>query len=432
MPVGTSLGNAESFGHCEAWCVLLEGVNQLHCVELKSKSIMSTAFQSKLPHLGTSIFTEMSLLATQHGAINLSQGFPEFDVPDFLKAAISEAIVEGKNQYSPSPGLPMLLEQIGALVERCYRQEAAMPLDAMNSITVTSGATEALWVAFQTLVRPGDEVIVFDPAYDSYEPAVELAGGRCRHIAMNAPDYSIDWVQVEQAINANTRAIVINSPHNPTGTLLKAQDLEALQRLVLVHGLYVISDEVYEHMTFDGERYQSVLSYPDLFARSMVISSFGKTFHCTGWKLGYCVAPPDITAEFRKIHQYVTFCTFTPAQFAVTHMLQAHPGHIQELAGFYQDKRDVLVGALQQSRFKILPSKGTYFVLVDYAAISDQHDTEFSHWLTKEVGVAAIPLSPFYQADVLAQYHQQHKVLRLCFAKHDDTLHKAAALLCQL
>jgi len=393
---------------------------------------MTTAFESKLPHVGTSIFTEMSLLATQHGAINLSQGFPEFDVPDYLKDAISRAIAAGKNQYCPSSGLPDLLLQIGALVERCYRQGAKEALDAMQTVTVTSGATEALWVAFQAVVRPGDEVIVFDPAYDSYEPAVELAGGRCRHIAMTAPDYAIDWVQVEQAINANTRAIVINSPHNPTGTLLNASDLEALQRLVLVHGLYVISDEVYEHMTFDGARHESVLSYPELFARSMVISSFGKTFHCTGWKLGYCVAPKDLTAEFRKIHQYVTFCTFTPAQFAVSEMLKAHPGHINELAGFYQQKRDVLVEALAHSRFKVLPSKGTYFVLVDYSAISDQQDTEFCHWLTQEIGVAAIPLSPFYQAEVLAEYHQSHKVVRLCFAKNDDTLLKAAELLCQL
>ncbi|WP_223788806.1 methionine aminotransferase [Marinicella meishanensis] len=395
-------------------------------------TVNTTTFQSKLPHVGTSIFTEMSQLAAQHGAINLSQGFPEFDVPEFLKGAISEAIAAGKNQYCPSSGLPALLEQIGALVDRCYRQNAAAPLDAMNCVTVTSGATEALWVAFQTVVRPGDEVIVFDPAYDSYEPAVELAGGRCCHIAMTAPDYAIDWEQVEQAINANTRAIVINSPHNPTGTLLKASDLEALQRLVTVYGLYVISDEVYEHMTFDGERHESVLSYPELFARSMVISSFGKTFHCTGWKLGYCVAPAVLTAEFRKIHQYVTFCTFTPAQYAVTEMLQSHPGHIDELAAFYQQKRDVLVKALQATRFNVLPCKGTYFVLLDYAAVSDKKDTEFCHWLTTEVGVAAIPLSPFYQAEVLKAYHRDHKVVRLCFAKNNGTLLKAAGLLCQL
>lgn len=393
---------------------------------------MAASFQSKLPHLGTSIFTEMSAMATQYQAINLSQGFPEFDTPDYLKTAINQAIVEGKNQYCPSSGLPELLLQIGELVQRCYIKDESRKLDALNTITITSGATEALMVAIQTLVRPGDEVIVFDPAYDAYEPGVELAGGSCRHIAMNAPDYAIDWSLVKQAINDNTRAIVINSPHNPTGTLLSRDDMQALQALVLEHDLYVISDEVYEHMTFDGAGHESVLAYPDLFERAFVISSFGKTFHCTGWKMGYCVAPQALTAEFRKIHQYVTFCTFTPAQFAITAMLKAHPEHIGALSGFYQQKRDVLVAALKTSRFKVLPSQGTYFLLLDYSAVSELNDVEFSHWLTQEVGVAAIPLSPFYQADFLAEYHQKHKVLRLCFAKNDDTLLQAAEILCQL
>jgi len=391
-----------------------------------------TEFQSKLPHVGTSIFTEMSLLAAEHGAINLSQGFPGFDMPDFLKQAISEAIAAGKNQYCPSMGLPDLLQQIGVLIERCYRQGSTEALNPLQTVTITSGATEALWVAFQALVRPGDEVIVFDPAYDSYEPAVELAGGSCRHIAMNAPDYAIDWQQVRAAVNNKTRAIVINSPHNPTGTLLSKADLETLQSIVLEHDLYVVSDEVYEHITFDGERHESVLAYPDLFARSFVISSFGKTFHCTGWKMGYCVAPKAMTAEFRKIHQYVTFCSFTPAQFAITEMLKSHPAHIDELGAFYQRKRDVLVDALNTSRFNVLPAKGTYFVLLDYSDVSDLKDTDFCHWLTKEIGVAAIPLSPFYQADALVEYHRRHKVVRLCFAKDDETLLQAAELLCQL
>lgn len=391
-----------------------------------------SAFQSKLPHVGTSIFTEMSLMAMQHGAINLSQGFPEFDTPDYLKQAISEAIASGMNQYAPSPGLPDLLNQIGALVERCYRSGAEQVLDPSKTITVTSGATEALSVAFQAVVRPGDEVIVFDPAYDAYEPDIELAGGHCRHIAMHAPDYAIDWDAVAAAINDSTRAIVINSPHNPTGTLLKREDLLALQSLVIKHGLYVISDEVYEHMTFDGEPHESVLAYPELFARSFVISSFGKTFHCTGWKLGYCVAPEHLTEEFRKIHQYVTFCTFTPAQVAVAKMLKTQPEHVTALSGFYQQKRDVLVQALKSSRFKVLPAKGTYFVLLDYSAVSDLNDVDFCHWLTKVKGVAAIPLSPFYQADVLDDYHENNKVVRMCFAKNDDTLLKAAEVLCQL
>ncbi len=387
---------------------------------------MKPTFQSKLPNVGTSIFTEMSLMAHQYGAINLSQGFPEFDTPDFLKAAINQAINEGKNQYSPSSGLPDLLHEIGQLVQRCYIKDESRRLDALNTISITSGATEALMVAIQTLVRSGDEVIVFDPAYDAYEPGIELAGGSCRHIAMNAPDYEIDWSEVSKAINDNTRAIVINSPHNPTGTLLNRNDLEALQRLVLEHDLYVISDEVYEHMTFDGILHESVLAYPELFERSFVISSFGKTFHCTGWKMGYCVAPEALTAEFRKIHQYVTFCSFTPAQFAITEMLKAEPKHIDDLATFYEQKRDVLVNALQKSRFKILPSKGTYFLLLDYSEVSDLNDVEFCHWLTQEIGVAAIPLSPFYQAENLS------KVVRVCFAKNEDTLLQAAEILCQL
>jgi methionine aminotransferase len=393
---------------------------------------MSSTFQSKLPHLGTSIFTEMSLLAHQHQAINLSQGFPEFDTPEFLKNAIEQAIKAGKNQYCPSPGLPALLEQIGLLVDNRYRKSSPSKLDAMNCITVTSGATEALWVAFQTIVRPGDEVIVFDPAYDAYEPAVELAGGHCRHISMNAPDYAIDWLLVKQSINSKTRAIVINSPHNPTGALLSHEDMLTLQKLVTEHQLYVISDEVYEHMTFDGQQHHSAAAYPELFARAFVISSFGKTFHCTGWKLGYCVAPEHLTAEFRKIHQYVTFCSFTPAQFAVTEMLKTHPQHIDELSAFYQQKRDVLVNALQASKFKLLPSKGTYFLLLDYSEISELNDLEFCHWLTKEVGVAAIPLSPFYLSDTLSEYHQHNKVVRVCFAKNEPTLLEAAAILCQL
>ena len=392
---------------------------------------MEPPFKSKLPNLGISIFTEMSMMASEYQAINLSQGFPEFDTPEFLKSEINQAVVDGKNQYCPSSGLPELLEQIGELVQRLYYKDS-QKLDSQNNITVTSGATEALWVAIQALVGPGDEVIVFDPAYDSYEPAVELAGGSCRHIALNAPDYAIDWSLVKQAINNKTRAIIINSPHNPTGTLLGQSDLEALQKLVVEHDLYVISDEVYEHITFDGLRHESVLAHPELFKRAFVISSFGKTFHCTGWKLGYCVAPAELTIEFRKIHQYVTFCSFTPAQFAIASMIKNHPNHISELAGFYQQKRDLLVESLKDSRFKVLPSSGTYFLLLDYSKISELIDVEFCHWLTKEIGVAAIPLSPFYQAEKLEAYHQNNKVMRLCFAKNDDTLLKAAEILCQL
>jgi methionine aminotransferase len=395
---------------------------------------VSSSFTSKLPTVETSIFTEMSIMANQHQAINLSQGFPEFDTPEFLKDKINQAISEGKNQYSPSNGLPALLTQIAAMIHRQYQSHLTdeQKLDGLNNVTVTSGATEALWVAIQTLVRPNDEVIIFDPAYDSYEPAVELAGGVCRHVTLEAPGYAINWVKVEQTINDKTRAIIINSPHNPTGSILSPSDLNTLQALVEKHDLYVISDEVYEHMTFDGLRHESVLRYPELFKRAFVVSSFGKTFHCTGWKMGYCAAPDELMAEFRKIHQYVNFCSFTPAQVGIAQMLEQQPSHITELADFYQRKRDVLINALTDSRFTLLPSKGTYFLLLDYSAISARNDREFCQWLTKEIGVAAIPLSPLYPAEQRESYHQNNKVIRLCFAKNDDTLLKAAAILCQL
>ena len=395
---------------------------------------MSSSFISKLANVETSIFTEMSMLANQYQAINLSQGFPEFDTPEFLKDKINQAICEGKNQYSPSNGLPELLTEIAAMIHRQYQAQLTdeQKLEGLNNITITSGATEALWVAIQTLVRPNDEVIIFDPAYDSYEPAVELAGGTCRHITLDAPNYAINWALVEQKINEKTRAIIVNSPHNPTGAILSAEDLNTLQNLAEKHDLYVISDEVYEHMTFDGLRHESVLRYPELFKRAFVVSSFGKTFHCTGWKMGYCAAPDKLMAEFRKIHQYVTFCSFTPAQIGIAQMLKHQPEHITELSGFYQQKRDVLVNALANSRFTLLPSKGTYFLLLDYSAISELNDREFCHWLTKEVGVAAIPLSPLYPAEQRQKYHQNNKIIRLCFAKNDDTLRKAAEILCQL
>jgi methionine aminotransferase len=408
-------------------------INNYPLIKL-SEFFVPSSFTSKLPDLATSIFTEMSTMANQYQAINLSQGFPEFDTPVFLKEKINQAISAGKNQYSPSNGLPELLMQIAEMVHRQYQTHLTdgQKLDGLNNITITSGATEALWVAIQTLVRPNDEIIIFDPAYDAYEPAIELAGGTCRHIALNAPSYAINWAQVEQCINENTRAIIVNSPHNPTGSILSEADLKTLQGLVEKYNLYVISDEVYEHMTFDGLRHESVLRYPELFKRTFVVSSFGKTFHCTGWKMGYCAAPNELMVEFRKIHQYVTFCSFTPAQVAIAQMLKEQPSHITALAGFYQQKRDVLVSALKDSRFTLLPSKGTYFLLLDYAAISTLNDREFCHWLTEKIGVAAIPLSPLYPAEQRQEYHKNNKVIRLCFAKNDNTLLKAAEILCQL
>ncbi len=378
--------------------------------------------QSKLPNLGVSIFSQMTGLANQYQALNLSQGFPEFDAPTLLKERLAYYSQSGFNQYAPSSGVPALQQQIAQLVERNY----GLTVNAEHSVTVTSGATEALYVAIQALVSPEDEVIVFDPAYDSYKPAIELAGGKTVHIALTAPDYKIDWQQVAEAITDKTKAIIINTPHNPSTKTLKQTDIEALKHLLEQHDLYLISDEVYEHICFDGQAHLSALRDEHLFARSFVVSSFGKTFHCTGWKMGYCVAPAALMTEFRKIHQYVNFSSFTPAQLAIADAMAEQPEHIDELNALYQQKRDLLIEALASSRFKILPSEGTYFLLLDYSDISELDDMAFCEYLVKEVGVAAIPLSVFY--------HQapNDKVIRLCFAKEDSTLIAAAEKLCQL
>ncbi|TGE83732.1 aminotransferase [Pseudoalteromonas sp. KS88] len=379
-------------------------------------------FESKLPNLGTSIFSQMSALANQFSAINLSQGFPEFDAPELLKKQLNHYVLEGVNQYSPSSGVPRLQQQIAKLIKRKYNAN----INANEQVTVTSGATEALFVAIQAIVRKGDEVIVFDPAYDSYQPAIELAGGRSVHVALHAPDYAIDWSVVTNAITANTRAIIINTPHNPSGKTLKQTDIDKLRSLVAQHDLYVISDEVYEHITFDQQPHLSVLRDDALFAKSFVISSFGKTFHSTGWKMGYCIAPAELAVEFRKIHQYVTFSSFTPAQHALADMLEQQGEHVDELSEFYQQKRDVLSNALKESRFTVLPSEGTYFLLLDYSDVSELNDVEFCQWLAEQAGVAAIPLSVFYEK------HSNDKVIRLCFAKNEATLIQAAEILCQL
>nr|WP_257903646.1 methionine aminotransferase [Pseudoalteromonas sp. CR1] len=364
----------------------------------------------------------MSELANQFSALNLSQGFPEFDTPNFLKSQITHYVQNGFNQYSPSSGVPKLQQQIANLVQNKYATE----LNADKQITITSGATEALFVAIQAAVRPNDEVIVFDPAYDSYKPAIELAGGRSVHIALNAPDFTIDWHKVEQKITKKTRAIIINTPHNPSAKIFTHHDILKLKRLVGTYNLYVISDEVYEHITFDEQLHLSVLRDHELLAKSFVISSFGKTFHCTGWKMGYCIAPDDLSGEFRKIHQYVTFSSFTPAQHALADMLEQQGDHVDRLSDFYQQKRNLLIRHLHGSRFTILPSQGTYFLLLDYSDVSDLKDIEFCHWLVEQAGVAAIPLSVFYQTP------PGDKVIRLCFAKNDETLKEAAHILCQL
>lgn len=375
--------------------------------------------KSKLPNVGTTIFSRMSALAQQHQAINLSQGFPDFPVEPLLVDALHQQMLAGFNQYAPMPGVPLLREQIAALVSRCYQRVVC----ADSAVTVTSGATEALFVAIQAVVRPGDEVIVFDPAYDSYQPAVELAGGKTVHVQLQAPLYQVDWQAVERRISDQTRLIIVNSPHNPTGAVFSDADWQALADLVQRHGLFCISDEVYEHLVFDQQVQLSAHRYPALAERCFIVSSFGKTFHVTGWKLGYCVAPPALTVEFRKIHQYVTFSSFTPAQYAIAQLLQQQPQLVSGLSAFYQQKRDLFRQLLQGSRFQLLPCQGTYFQLLDYSAISELPDTEFCDWLTREAGVATIPLSVFYRQS------PEQRVIRCCFAKQEATLQQAAARL---
>ncbi|MCC7122600.1 MAG: pyridoxal phosphate-dependent aminotransferase [Gammaproteobacteria bacterium] len=377
---------------------------------------------SKLPHVGTTIFTVMSQMAAEHGAINLSQGFPDYDGPTALKEAVKRHIDGGYNQYPPMAGVPALREAVAAKVLDCYGARVSPDTE----ITITPGATEAIYCAVMACVRAGDEVILFDPAYDSYEPAILLAQGRPVRLPLAPPTYRIDWQRVADAITPRTRMIIVNSPHNPTGTVLAAEDLASLTELAERHDLLVVADEVYEHLVFDGQRHESVLRYPELAARTFAVSSFGKTYHVTGWKTGYCVAPPALTTELRRVHQFVTFVGITPIQWGLAEFMREHPEHLRELPAFYQAKRDVFNAALAGSRFRFVPSAGTYFQLADYSAISDLPDREFVNWLTREVGVAAIPVSVFYASPPAARY------VRFCFCKNDDTLRAAAAKLSAL
>lgn len=377
---------------------------------------------TKLPKVGTTIFSVMSQLAVEHKAVNLGQGFPDFEPPQPLRDAITRAMAEGRNQYAPGIGLQPLREQIALKTERLYGHK----LDPNTEVTVTSGATEALFAAIAAVVRADDEVIVFDPAYDSYEPAIELQGARAVHIPLQAPTFAIDWQRVRDAITPRTRMILVNSPHNPTGAVLSAADLDELAAIVRDTEIVVLSDEVYEHIVYDGEQHQSVLRHAELAARSFVVSSFGKTYHCTGWKVGYAVAPRALSAEFRKVHQYLTFCTFHPAQVAFAEFMASTPEHYLELPAFYQAKRDRFRELIKPSRMTLLDVPGGYFQLVDYSAISDKDDVAFCEWMVKEGGVAAIPLTPFYETA------PGTRLLRLCFAKSDATMEAAAERLCKL
>ncbi len=379
--------------------------------------------QSKLPNVGTTIFTVMSQLAAQHGAVNLGQGFPDFAVPGRLVDALERAMREGANQYAMMTGTPGLRAAIAGKTERCY----GVRPDADAEITVTSGASEAIFDAVHAVVRAGEEVIVLDPSYDCYEPAIELAGARAVHVALDAETFAPDWQKVRDAITPKTRMIITNTPHNPSGAMLDADDMRELAAILGQHGLYLISDEVYEHIVYDGARHESALYYPELRERAFVISSFGKTYHCTGWKVGYVVAPPALTTELRKVHQYNTFCTFHPAQAAFAEMIEAEPEHYQTLGAFYQEKRDRFREQLLTTKFRPLAVPGGYFQLVDYSAVSDMDDIGFSRWLTIEHGVTGVPLSPFYQRPPEGQ-----RLLRLCFAKSEATLDAAIERLVRL
>jgi methionine aminotransferase len=371
--------------------------------------------ESKLPSVGTTIFTVMSRLATDLGAINLSQGFPDFDCDPELVEAVARHMRAGRNQYAPMQGVPPLRDAIAAKYEALYGRR----YDPETEVTVTSGGTEAIFNSVAAVVRPGDEVIVLEPVYDSYVPAIELSGGRAVVVSLRFPEYSIDWDAVRAAITPRTRMIMLNSPHNPAGAILTEHDIRELMATVRRTGIFIASDEVYEHIIFDGAEHASMARYPELAERSFVIGSFGKTYHTTGWKVGYAVAPAPLTAEFRKVHQFVTFATNTPVQYALAEFLSARRG-LAELAPFYQAKRDLFLRLMEGSRFRPLPCRGSYFQLMDYSAITDEGDADFAIRLTREHGVAAIPTSPFL-------YQQPApKVVRFCFAKKDETLERAA------
>ncbi|HEX8987854.1 MAG TPA: pyridoxal phosphate-dependent aminotransferase [Rhodocyclaceae bacterium] len=379
---------------------------------------------SKLPQVGTTIFTVMSRLAAEHGAINLSQGFPDFSPPPRLLQCMAHHMAAGRNQYAPMAGAAPLREAIAAKVEDLYGAR----YDPESEITITAGATQAIFTAIAACVRPGDEVIVFAPVYDSYVPAIELNGGAAVHATLRFPDYRPDWDEVRALMTPRTRMIVINTPHNPSGAVWSAADMAALDALVRDTGIAVLSDEVYEHMVFDGARHESVCRTPSLAERSFVVSSFGKTYHATGWKVAYCLAPRALTAEFRKAHQFVTFCVNHPAQLALADMMREEPGFAAGLAAFYQEKRDRLRAELAGSRFESLPCAGTYFQLARYAAISDEPDTAFAERLTRRHGVAAIPVSVFHPDP----RRSDHRVVRFCFAKNDETLAAAGRRLREL
>ncbi len=373
---------------------------------------------SKLPKVGTTIFTKMSSMAYSHNALNLSQGFPDFEVDEKLLECAQKSMVSGNNQYAPMPGLLKLREKISEKISNQYQ----LFYDPESEITITSGATQAIFTAITALVKEQDEVIIFTPAYDCYQPAIELAGGKPVFVQLKSPDYKVNWEEVKKLISQKTRMIIINTPHNPTGTILSDNDLLELEKITNDSEIVILSDEVYEHIIFDQHKHASVCSYKGLASRTLAVFSFGKTFHVTGWKIGYCVGPKELMSEFRKVHQFNVFSSNHPMQHALAEYLSV-PERYLMLGEFYQKKRDVFLEAVNCSRFKIIPCSGTYFQLLDYSSITDENDVDFAERLVKEYAIASIPVSVFYNSPL------DEKVLRFCFAKKEQTLHKAAEIL---
>jgi methionine aminotransferase len=386
-----------------------------------SRSVKRLAFRSKLPQVGTTIFTVMSRRATELQAINLGQGFPDYDIDPLLGELVHEAMTQGHNQYAPMPGMPQLRRAIAAKLERSYGTQ----IDPDLEVTVTLGATEAIFSAVQALVGPGDEAIVFDPSYDSYEPAIQLSGARCIHVPLQPPHFRYDWDRVRAAMTARTRLLIVNSPLNPACTCMTAQDLSALAQLLRDRETYLISDEVYEHIVFDARRHHSVLSSEELRGCSIAVYSFGKTLSATGVRVGYAVAPALLTAELRKVHQFNTFTIATALQVAIARYLDERPDTGEGLSSFFAAKRDRLITALRGTPFQLTPAEGSFFQLIDYGALSRVTDVEFAEQLLTRAGVASIPLSVFYQQP------PSMTLLRLCFAKRDETIDRGAARLRQ-
>ena len=382
---------------------------------------MNFNLTSKLPHVGTTIFTKMTMLANAHQALNLSQGFPDFEADPRLVKLVTEAMLKGYNQYAPMIGAQSLRDAIVKKYDQIYNVE----VDATEELTITSGGTQAIFTAIATVIRPQDEVIIFEPAYDCYAPTIELFGGKVVPVRLLAPDFQIDWDYVATLMNSKTRLIIINNPNNPTGKVLGKEELIKLGALLEGTSILLLSDEVYEHIVFDGASPQSVLEIPTLRERSFVVASFGKLLHTTGWKIGYCIAPPKLTHEFRKVHQFNVFSVNTPMQYAIAEYL-ADISYVKSLSDFFERKRNLLKEGLKGSRFTILPCEGTYFLNINYSGISNEKEFEFACSLTTQHKIATIPLSAFYK-EVTNQ-----QVLRVCFAKRDETLSKAIAILNQI